>query len=289
MNEAPVTVIVPTLGRTAQLEACLASLAECQPRAAEVLVVDQSGSPELRHLTERYSTSGARYLYSQPRGKGRASNLAMREAKHESVLFTDDDCTVDPEWVAAAVAALGRGSAAIVTGRVLAPSGAGHVPSTIDDPTPREYAGEPKVDALYCGNMACERSSVLAIGGFDERLTLAAEDNDLCWRWLRAGRRIRYEPAMVVWHHDWRSPEQLDRLYVRYACGQGAFYGKHLRLGDRAVLRFLLRDIYYAGRAAVNALRKGGLGVDPWARGIMRGMPRGLIDGWRVARPRAPR
>ena len=288
MDETPVTVIVPTLGRIAQLKACLASLAECEPRAREVLVVDQSGSPEVRQLAERYSRSGARYLYSEPRSQARASNLALREAKHESVLFTDDDCTVERSWVATAVAALGRDSATIVTGSVLAPRGAGHVPSTIDDPTPREYAGELMVDALYAGNMACERSAVLAIGGFDERLVVAAADNDLCWRWLRAGRRIRYEPAMVVWHHDWRSPEQLDKLYVRYARGQGAFYGKHLRLGDRAILKFLVRDLLYAGRAALTALSRGALRVDPWARGIIRAMPRGLVDGWRAARPRAP-
>jgi GT2 family glycosyltransferase len=289
VNEVPVTVIVPTLGRAAQLEACLASLAECEPRAAEVLIVDQSGSAEMRQLAERYSMTGARYLYSEPQSQARASNLGLRDAKHELVLFTDDDCTVERSWVATAVAALGQDSAEIVTGRVLAPRDAAHVPSTIDDPTPRVYAGELKVDALYAGNMAFERSAVLAIGGFDEQLVVAAADNDLCWRWLRAGRRIRYEPAMVVWHHDWRTPEQLDKLYVRYARGQGAFYGKHLRLGDRAILKFLLRDLLYAGRAALTALRRGGLRVDPWARGIIRAMPRGLIEGWRTARPRANR
>jgi glycosyltransferase involved in cell wall biosynthesis len=36
----PVTVVVPTIGCPELLEACLASLAACEPRADEVLVAD---------------------------------------------------------------------------------------------------------------------------------------------------------------------------------------------------------------------------------------------------------
>jgi GT2 family glycosyltransferase len=275
---------VPTLGRSAQLEACLASIAACDPPGAELLVVDQSGSEEIRRIVDRFSEAGARCLHSSPRGKARASNLALREARNEIVLFTDDDCTVEPSWVSACVDAVERDPSALATGRVLAPDGAGHVPSTIEDRTPRVYAGTPRVDALYWGNMAGRRSALVAVGGFDTRLTLAAADNDLCWRWLRSGRRIRYEPNMVVFHHDWRDASELDAVYARYARGQGALYGKHLRRGDLYIARFLVRDIAYVVRALAAALLRGGLRTDPWARGIARQLPRGLADGWRAAR-----
>ena len=77
------------------------------------------------------------------------------------------------------------------------------------------------------------RGAVLE-GGFDELFgpAEAAEDNEFCYRWLRSGGSLRYEPSLVVWHHDWRSPRELERLYVRYARGQGFFYAKHLRRGD---------------------------------------------------------
>ena len=85
----------------------------------------------------------------------------------------------------------------------------------------------------------CARDEALALGGFDERRSLrplAAEDNDFCYRWLKSGRALRYEPAMTVWHHDWRTPEQLVERYAEYAKGQGAFYAKHLSAGDHYVL-----------------------------------------------------
>ena len=75
---------------------------------------------------------------------------------------------------------------------------------------------------MFPNNMVLRRSSVLAFGGFDERFGPgeAAEDNEFSYRWLRAGHSIRYEPALVVWHHDWRDPDELRRLYVAYARGQ---------------------------------------------------------------------
>jgi GT2 family glycosyltransferase len=284
VTEIPVTVIVPTIGRASQLEACLASLADCEPRAEEVLVVDQSGSSQIKDLTGRFAGAGARYLFNSGPGKSIGANAGLDHARHEVVLFTDDDCTVERSWVASASGALERDPSMIVTGRVLAPRDAGHVPSTIDDATPHEYVGRPNVGALYWNNMACARSALQGIGGFDESLTLAAADNDLCWRWLRAGGRIRYEPELVVWHHDWRTPKELERLYVRYARGQGQLYGKHLGRGDLGIARFVLRDFLYVCRAALAAVRNRSLHPDPWALGIVRGMPRGLAEGWRSAR-----
>ena len=121
---------------------------------------------------------------------------------------------------------------------MLPPDGSGYVPSTKSDPEPHDYTGQLMSGVLYPANMVASRAALRAIGGFDERasLRLAAEDNDLCYRWIVSGREFRYEPALVVWHHDWRTPEQLLRTHVVYATAQGAFYAKHLHAGDRHVL-----------------------------------------------------
>ncbi len=46
-----------------------------------------------------------------------------------------------------------------------------------------------------------EHAAFAAIGGFDENLFLYKEDEDLCLRLRQAGRRVLYEPAVVVRHH----------------------------------------------------------------------------------------
>ena len=119
----------------------------------------------------------------------------------------------------------------IVTGRVLATGDDSAVPSTIAGLERHDYTGTAHYFVLYTGNMAMNRTEVLAVGGFDEALR-TAEDNDLCYRWLTSGRRLIYEPSMVVWHNDWRSPEELELVYASYCRGQGAVYAKHISAGD---------------------------------------------------------
>jgi hypothetical protein len=87
-----------------------------------------------------------------------------------------------------------------------------------------------------------------------------------------------------VWHHDWRTPEQLRRLYVAYARGQGFFYAKHLCRGDVVMARWLLRDLYWALRGfASAAVRRRPGWTDP-RRGILRGLPGGFVHGLHVYR-----
>ncbi len=91
------------------------------------------------------------------------------------------------------------------------------MPSHIDDMTRHEWVNALACDRLYTNNMAVRRAEIMRVGGFDERFTTVAEDNDLCYRWLALGRRILYEPGIVVWHLDWRTPAQMRDQYRRYA------------------------------------------------------------------------
>jgi GT2 family glycosyltransferase len=129
--------------------------------------------------------------------------------------------------------------------------------------------------------MACSRSRFLDLGGFDERVRLA-EDNDFCYRWLRAGHRLHYDPSMLIWHHAWRTPEQLATHFRGYARGQGIFYAKHLRHGDLAVLRFVAHDLRRAARAGVARLVRGRPEWPDARLSLPLGLARGLIEGWRA-------
>jgi GT2 family glycosyltransferase len=285
-EQLPVSVIIPTVGRTELLRECLDTLAGCDPRAAELVVVDQSHKDEVRAIADRFASLGARLVICEERGAGVGLNVGLREASHEVVLLTHDDCTVPPSWVRTAWD-LVSGSDGIVTGKVL-PAGDDPlaVASIKENPTPCDYTGEVQCGVFFPNNAVGRRSELLELGGFDERFgTNAAMDNDFCYRWLRSGRSLRYEPALVVWHHDWRSHEALERLYVRYWHGQGLFYAKHLRLGDLTPFRFLVGDLRRAARAmAVRVIR----GRPRWSdsrRGVLLGLPRGLVDGWRRFKP----
>ena len=281
----PVSVVIPTIGRVDLLRSCLTSLASCVPRATEVLVVDQSEGSEVRELVESFADRGARWVPCTGRGIARGTNLGVRSARHDVVAVTHDDCTVEEDWLRISWERMQDAPETVFTGRVMPAGDPDVVPSTRTYEDQEEWVGVPIWGVLFPANMVFSRVAIQAFGGFDERptLALAAEDNDFCYRWLKAGGRVVYEPTMVVWHHDWRPADALERMYVSYAMGQGAFYAKHLRNGDLQMLRFVWWDAKRAVRSlAAGWLRGRPRSTDP-RRGLVVGLPRGLGRGWREA------
>jgi GT2 family glycosyltransferase len=278
-----VSVVLPTIGRAELIRRCLESLVACRPRADEVVVVDSSSDDAVVSVVAEFEEGGARTVRCDEPGLGTAFNVGLGTARHDIVLLTNDDCTVDPAWVGVGHRVLARTSDTIVTGRVRPFGAAERVPSTIDDPVAREHTGTLGF-FLYTQSVALRRAEVLSFGGFDGRIRPSAEDNDLSYRWLRAGRRILYEPDFVVWHHDWRTRDELDHLYVGYGIGQGMVYGKHLRRGDLAIGRFVVRDVYAASRGLVDRVVRGRRPDGDWRIGLARGLPVGLARGWHACR-----
>ena len=280
----PVSVIIPTIGRDESLRRCLESLGGCDPKPDEILVVDQSGKPAILDLVAEFEGVGVRLVPCTGHGVARGRNVGLQEARNTVVLVTDDDCTVAADWVGTAWSLMSVDSLQLVSGQVRPVGDPMAVPSTKVDSVRRDFTGEIHNGVLFGNNMALNRELVLEAGGFDERFgpAEAAEDNDFCYRWLKAGRPLRYEPTLVVDHHDWRSREELERLYVRYARGQGFLYAKHLRRGDLRMLAFLARDVYYVARALAAAVLKPRTGWADPRLGLPRGLPAGLRYGWTV-------
>jgi GT2 family glycosyltransferase len=280
-----VSVVIPTIGRPEQLRTTLESLAACRPRAAEIVVVDQSGDGMVGGAVAEFAAAGAVRVRSTGRGIGLAVNEGLGRAQNEIVLGTHDDCSVAEDWVAVGHRLASSAPSCIFTGRVRPLGDPQAIPSTKDDPRPHDFTGELTCQVLYPSNMVLPRTQVLDFGAFDERFETAAEDNDLCYRWLRAGRCLRYEPSLVVQHRDWRTPDELRQLHVRYWRGHGRFYAKHLRRGDRKVLRFLVEDLRYAAdvvRALFSALARQQRPLVPDEhRVFLRGFVPGLLSGWR--------
>jgi GT2 family glycosyltransferase len=277
-----VTVVIPTIGRVPLLQRCLESLAKTRPLPAEVLVVDQSHGPDVAAMQPPEGLA-VRVVACEGRGIARGLNLGLREAHHDRVLVTHDDCTVAEDWVAVGHRELAGHPAGITSGQVLPVGDPRHVPSIKVDDEPHDFTGELVLNGLYGNNLALPRQAVLDFGGFDERdgFRRASEDNDMCYRWLRAGRTLRYVPEYVVWHHDWRSPDQLAEHYRAYARSDGVLYAKYLLRRDWSIVRFLVREIYWGVRGTVGGvLRRRPAWHDP-RRAILRSMPAGLVAGVR--------
>jgi GT2 family glycosyltransferase len=285
-----ISVVVPTLERPDQLERCLRSLLACEPAAHEILVVDQSADDRTRQLVARLGADAVRWVPLDRRSASAARNHGASLASTEYVALLEDDAEVGPGWIADVRAALrALGSPDVLFGAIDAATPVdrgGLAVSTHDvrEPTvwgPRTHPARPG----FGGHMVIRRRVLLDAGGFDPRLgpgssLFGAEDIDLNYRLLRAGRTVASTPRVRMLHHQWREPQRLPRLMYGYNLGHSAFCAKHLLRGDPRPLLFVAVQAGGDAKMLASAIRRRSrlrARVALWrAAGTWRGLAAGL-------------
>ena len=276
-------MVIPTLGRPL-LKRCLRSIVAGSHWPSRVIVVEQGDGEEVPGWLREIRDAGLRteHLLSTERGRARGVNRGLERVTTRFVAITDDDCTVDAGWLRQTVLALREDPGAVVTGRVEA-GGESQVLPLVTSLEPAVWRRPRLVfDTLSGGNMAVAMQVVARVGALDEDPRLrCAEDNEWAYRALRSAVPIRFVPAAVVWHHDWREPEQTAAQLRAYARSHGAFYGKYLRRLDlfialRAMLHFL-RALRRWIRGVVNRRPD----VAAFGRAYVTGLLPGILSGLR--------
>jgi GT2 family glycosyltransferase len=252
-NRPPVTAIICSRDRPELLRDCVEAVLSGDEVPDELVIVDDSDLKNefLANLSPA-SSCDLRYIWRHGRGLSSATNLAISSARHEILVFTQDDAVVDPNWLAVIVEALREvGPRSIVTGQVQpgeAEVGGGFAPATIVEPGRTTYRTRPPQDVLYVQNMAIYRAAAETIGPFDERLGPGtsfpgSEDSDFALRAIDAGYAIVYEPSAIVRHRAWRDQEAFVKFRWGYGFARGGFYAKHLRPRPGYIVHRLARDI----------------------------------------------
>ncbi|HEX2832967.1 MAG TPA: glycosyltransferase family 2 protein [Thermoanaerobaculia bacterium] len=207
------TIAIPTYGRGAVLCETIELLLALEPRADEIVIVDQTPSypPEIEAKLLGFEAGGAIRMFrlDAPSIPG-AMNRALAEAREPYVLFLDDDIIPDANLVGAHVRAMLQSGATAIVGQVLQP---GESPQHFDEATLRRgfirdlefrfnHDTATDVQNVMAGNLCVNRGKALQIGGFDERYTAVAYrfETDFALRLIAAGGRIRYEPAASIRH-----------------------------------------------------------------------------------------
>jgi hypothetical protein len=218
-DSAPLlSLVVPTEGRTQAIDALVASVQmawrahtqamQAQRTAAEtveLLLVDSTvptldpskiAAWDASWMDVRRGTQNVR----QKRNQGGA------EARGQWIAFVDSDCLVDPGYISAVLAAIGRGQARAFAGRVEFKGSdnavwrmvaASHLVSPQSQTT-----GEGEVAWCATANLIIERRLFMALGGFDESLPfrLGGDDVDLGLRLQRSGNALQVLSGALVVH-----------------------------------------------------------------------------------------
>lgn len=268
----PISVIVATRERPAELARCLDSLTRMPYPNLEIIVVDNAPeTPRAEQLVrDRYADS-VTYVREPHKGLACAHNRGLREAGGRIIAFTDDDVIADREWPAAlAEGFTARDDVGCVTGLI--------VPAELETPAQvmleaeggftktfeqrAHYLGRPDAGPLFPftvgqlgsgANMAFDAALLRRLGGFDPATgtgSAARGGDDLLafFRTITAERSVVYQPSAVIWHHHRRTMDALKTQAYGYGVGLGAYLTAAIAHQPRMLprmIRSLPRGIKY--------------------------------------------
>lgn len=214
IESVAISVVIPTFGRDNVLTDTIAQFLAQRPRAAELIIVDQTPTheAEAQAQLERWNSSGdIRWIRSPTPSQPMAMNRGLLEATSPIVLFVDDDIRIDSDFVAGHFAHAGDRSIAAVVGQILQPGEVPdhqhrHLPSDgpfADLDFPFNSGSPAYIRNGMSGNLSVTRAIALAIGGFDENFLAPVSyrfDSDFCARLVARGFQIHFDPKPRIHH-----------------------------------------------------------------------------------------
>ncbi|MEG6504016.1 glycosyltransferase family protein [Nitratidesulfovibrio sp. 1201_IL3209] len=217
------SIIIPVFNQMHFTVTCLDVLFRNTPEPCEIIVVDNGSTDETPRLLEGYAGRIRVIRNERNEGFARACNAGAAAATAPYLLFLNNDTEVQPGWLPPLLAMAARPGVGAVGSRLLFPDGtvqhAGVViveRRGITSLLPRHaFIGESpslaapeQATAMQAATAACllvDAASFADVGGFDTGYWNGSEDVDLCFKLGQLGRKVVYEPASVVVHHEGKS------------------------------------------------------------------------------------
>ncbi len=222
------TVVVPTFNRSKSLRRTLRSLTVQRLVPAEVIVVDDHSTDDTPSVCESLMHASfpftLRFIRQRRNlGPAAARNLGVAHARHDIILFTDDDCEPEPRWALELLAAYQASPClAGVGGPILSaePTSVGLFFDHHRLLDPKFVGSNSRPAYLVTANASYRREWLLRVGGFDEDLRRAGgEDPGLSFKVSAAGGRLGFAPNAVVRHHYPTRLRSLFRMFWNYGYG----------------------------------------------------------------------
>ncbi len=272
---ARVTAVIPTLGRSPWLVACLEALRKDAPEI-EIVLIDQGEKPVETSLPDKTVRPGRNLGFAS------ATNLGITASSREFVATVNDDALVEPGWIARLIEALDhepKAAAAqgvnlildsldradgcgIAWNRWLQAVQIGHgEPAPNPDEPVREVLGVSATAAIY-------RREALPPKPFDPDLVSYYEDVDLAVRLHATGWKALLVPAARARHAGSATGATMSRERWRLLYGNRWIVARRA-FGRGSRLRMAVRDLLDLVRAvlSLDGARVAGI-LGGWVRAV---------------------
>lgn len=215
-----VTVVIPVRDNPSGLQRLVGLL-----HGMRVVVVDDgSAVPVEREDFAELDCDIEVLRHPRSKGPAAARNTGLAACTTDFIAFLDSDVVPRRGWLESLLGHFCDPTVALVAPRIVGLQNGDHLVARYEalrsslDLGQREAPVIPYSNVSYVPSAAiiCRRSALDDVGGFDETLQVG-EDVDLCWRFVEAGARLRYEPIALVAH--------AHRTELKDWMARKAFYG----------------------------------------------------------------
>ncbi len=213
------SIVICTYKGAAPIAGALHSMTRLDYPDYEIIVVNDGNDDKVRDLVQ--PMDDVRHVGVPHGGLSNARNIGARIATGDIIVYTDDDCLVDPDWLNWLALAFSSPDRPDCVGGPNIPPPALNVEQACVIAAPGAPSHVLIADRIAehvpgC-NLAVKKLAFDAIGGFDIQFRTAGDDVDFCWRLLEAGYKIGFHGGAFVWHLRRSS----FRAYLRQQKGYG--------------------------------------------------------------------
>ena len=223
-GEPLVSVIIPNKDEKETLERCLTSVLDKSTwKNLEILVVENNSTDPaiFEYYREVDGKRGVRVLnWERPFNYSAINNFAAASARGEYLLFLNNDTQViSPGWIEEMLGTCQRRDVGAVGARLYYQDdtiqhagivlGIGGVAGSMFTGMKRERSGYlhkaalmQDLSAVTAACMMMDRQVFAGVGGFEEKLSVAFNDVDLCLRVNQAGYYVVYDPYAELYHFE---------------------------------------------------------------------------------------
>lgn len=226
-GEPLVSILIPNRDQKETLEKCLNSIWEKSTyNNYEILIVENnSSSPEIfNYYREIEKRPGVQILtWKEGFNYSAINNFGEKSAAGDYLLFLNNDVEViNPRWIEELLGNCQRKEVGIVGAKLYYPDdtiqhagtviGIGGIAGHAFLNMPRSRTGylhkaslQMDLSAVTAACMMMKRQVFEQLGGFEERLSVAFNDVDLCLRTVQAGYLVVYNPEVELYHYESKS------------------------------------------------------------------------------------
>ncbi|OGW18687.1 MAG: hypothetical protein A3G93_15930 [Nitrospinae bacterium RIFCSPLOWO2_12_FULL_45_22] len=180
------------------IEACLQQIYD--QGEIEVIIVDDGSTDDTQKIVRSYPVG---YIFQENSGPAKARNTGWEAAQGDIICFTDSDCIPHNDWVQKLVRNFNAKDVGAVGGSYSIANEENLLAACIHQEILLRHEQMPKrAKALGSYNLSVPKRLLEKIGGFNEEYTQASgEDNDLCYRLIKAGYSLYFEKEALVFHY----------------------------------------------------------------------------------------